>query len=162
MRTNVAPPAFPNTGGRVMEVTESFECYVEVGITESNTYFGSSQALGRVWQRFTLVPGDQIAAYWSGLVHILVGEYLRPAQYTLSAKHPFEKEYGGGPIDKWPAMLEAQGVTQAELARNMGVSAKHVNQMVGGKAGALGMFDFAAFTLGCQWELSLEPMEVSG
>lgn len=102
MRTNVAPPALPHTGGRVMEVTESFECYVEVGITESNTYFGSSQALGRVWQRFTLVPGDQIAAYWSGLVHILVGEYLRPAQYTLSAKHPFEKEYGGGPIDTWP------------------------------------------------------------
>jgi transcriptional regulator with XRE-family HTH domain len=53
------------------------------------------------------------------------------------------------------AEMEAQGVSQADLARAMGLSAKHVNHLVNGKSGALAMYDYAAFTLGCRWNLTL-------
>lgn len=53
------------------------------------------------------------------------------------------------------AALEADDRTQADLAREMGLSAKHVNHLVNGKAGALGIYDFAAFTLGKKWEVRL-------
>lgn len=52
--------------------------------------------------------------------------------------------------------LKAENKTQADLARDMGLSAKHVNHMVNGKSGALSMYDFAAFTLGRRWVLTLE------
>lgn len=58
-------------------------------------------------------------------------------------------------------MLDATGTTQADLARTMGLSAKHINQMVQGKSGALGMYDYAAFTLGCKWVVTLEPKEAN-
>lgn len=52
--------------------------------------------------------------------------------------------------------LQAEGKSQADLARDMGLSAKHVNHMVNGKSGALAMYDFAAFALGRRWVLTLE------
>lgn len=52
--------------------------------------------------------------------------------------------------------LADDGVTQADLARSMGLSAKHVNHLVHGKSGALGMYDFAAHTLGRRWVVTLE------
>lgn len=51
--------------------------------------------------------------------------------------------------------LDRAGMTQAELARAMGLSAKHVNQMVSGKSGAWAMFDYAAFVLDCEWTVEL-------
>lgn len=51
--------------------------------------------------------------------------------------------------------LAAEGISQADLARDMGLSAKHVNALVNGKSGALGIYDFAAFTLGRKWEVRL-------
>lgn len=58
--------------------------------------------------------------------------------------------------------LDADSISQAELAARMGVSAKHVNHMVNGRSGALGAYDFAAFVLGRRWDLTLEPSEDSG
>lgn len=56
--------------------------------------------------------------------------------------------------------LEALGWTQADLAREMGVTPKHINQMLTGKAtGSPGMLDFAAFTLGFEWTVTATPME---
>jgi transcriptional regulator with XRE-family HTH domain len=55
--------------------------------------------------------------------------------------------------------LADEGMTQADLARAMGLSPKHVNHMVNGKSGALAMYDFAAFTLGRRWVLTLEHIE---
>lgn len=52
--------------------------------------------------------------------------------------------------------LEADGMTQADLARAMGLSAKHINHMVSGKSGALAMYEFAAFTMGRKWTLTLD------
>lgn len=52
--------------------------------------------------------------------------------------------------------LDRAGMTQADLARAMGLSAKHVNQMVSGKSGAWAMFDYAAFVLDCEWTVTLE------
>lgn len=52
--------------------------------------------------------------------------------------------------------LEEDGITQADLARDLGLSPKHVNQMVKGKSGALAMYEFAAFALGRRWVLTLE------
>jgi transcriptional regulator with XRE-family HTH domain len=50
--------------------------------------------------------------------------------------------------------LEAKGWSQADLAREMGVTPKHINQMLTGKAtGSPGMLDFAAFTLGFEWSV---------
>jgi transcriptional regulator with XRE-family HTH domain len=57
--------------------------------------------------------------------------------------------------------MEADGVSQADLARSTGLSAKHVNHMVNGKSGALAMYDYAAFTLGRRWELTLAPVSDS-
>ncbi len=48
--------------------------------------------------------------------------------------------------------------SQADLGRDMGLSAKHVNHMVHGKSGALAMYDYAAFTLGRHWIVTLEPI----
>lgn len=58
------------------------------------------------------------------------------------------------------ALLDAltkDGRTQADLAREMGLSPKHMNHLVNGKSGALGMYDYAAFTLGFEWEVRLVP-----
>lgn len=57
------------------------------------------------------------------------------------------------------ARLAESGMTQADLARAMGLSAKHVNHMVQGKSGALGMYDYAAHVLGCRWDVALGRSE---
>ena len=52
--------------------------------------------------------------------------------------------------------LEAAGVTQAELARQSGISPKHVNLVLSGKVGArLGQLDYWAWLLGLRFEVSL-------
>lgn len=51
--------------------------------------------------------------------------------------------------------MEEDGISQTELAKNMGISAKHINQMVSGKSGAIAMYEYAAFALGRTWGLSL-------
>ena len=53
------------------------------------------------------------------------------------------------------AALHARNMTQADLARQMGLSPKHVNHLVNGKAGSIGIYDFAAFTLGLEWDVGL-------
>lgn len=55
--------------------------------------------------------------------------------------------------------LNADGITQADLSRSMGLTTKHINHLVHGKSGALGMFDFAAHALGRRWVVTLEPAE---
>lgn len=55
--------------------------------------------------------------------------------------------------------LTDAGWTQADLAREMGLTTKHVNHMVNGKSGALGMYDYAAHTLGYRWTVTLEPVK---
>jgi len=53
--------------------------------------------------------------------------------------------------------LDAIGWSQADLAREMGVTQKHINQMLNGKAtGSPGMLDFVAFTLGFEWVVTAE------
>lgn len=54
------------------------------------------------------------------------------------------------------ALAEA-GFYQADLARLTGLSTKHINQMVHGKAGTPAAFDYAAFCIGRRWRVSLEP-----
>lgn len=51
--------------------------------------------------------------------------------------------------------MTAAGVSQADLAAEMGLTTKHMNHLVNGKSGALGMYDYAAFTLGKKWEVRL-------
>lgn len=53
------------------------------------------------------------------------------------------------------AALEADGRTQADLATEMGLTPKHINHLMHGKSGALGIYDYAAFTLGRKWEVRL-------
>jgi transcriptional regulator with XRE-family HTH domain len=56
--------------------------------------------------------------------------------------------------------LNAQGLTQAELARQAGVSTKHVNLVLHGQAGAqLGQLDYWAWILGLRFEVKLVPLE---
>lgn len=55
--------------------------------------------------------------------------------------------------------LDAQGITQAELARQAGVSAKHVNLVLNGQAGAQqGQLDYWAWLLGLRFEVALVPL----
>lgn len=54
------------------------------------------------------------------------------------------------------ARLEAIDMSQAEFARKAGVSAKHVNQVLLGKASApLATLDYWAFVLGMRWSVRL-------
>lgn len=56
--------------------------------------------------------------------------------------------------------LEADGISQAEFCRMVGVSTKHLNLVINGKAVAKdAQLDYWAFVLGRRWALSLEPME---
>lgn len=54
------------------------------------------------------------------------------------------------------AELERRGMTQAEFARLVGQTEKHVCQVLGGKAvGKMATLDYWAFTLGCRWSVFL-------
>ena len=53
--------------------------------------------------------------------------------------------------------LEADGITQAEFARRTGVTAKHLNQVLRGKATArYAQLDYWAYVLGRSWAVSLQ------
>lgn len=52
--------------------------------------------------------------------------------------------------------LEEDGLSQAEFCRMVGASAKHVNQVIQGKAVAsMAQLDYWAFALGRQWRVAL-------
>jgi len=52
--------------------------------------------------------------------------------------------------------LAKDGVTQAELARQSGVSEKHVSLVLSGQAGAqIGMLDYWAWLLGLRFDVKL-------
>jgi transcriptional regulator with XRE-family HTH domain len=52
--------------------------------------------------------------------------------------------------------LVSIGMSQAEFARRVGVSPKHLNQVLTGKATArMGALDYWAFVLGMQWTIGL-------
>lgn len=52
--------------------------------------------------------------------------------------------------------LEAIDMSQAEFARKAGVSTKHVNTVLAGKASApLATLDYWAFVLGMRWSIRL-------
>lgn len=52
--------------------------------------------------------------------------------------------------------MENEGITQAELARRIGRTTKHVNQVLNGKAGSFEL-DYWAFALGMKFEIALVP-----
>jgi transcriptional regulator with XRE-family HTH domain len=55
--------------------------------------------------------------------------------------------------------LADAGIPQAVFARRVGVSAKHLNQVLRGRATArMAALDYWAFTLGCTWEITLRKM----
>lgn len=55
--------------------------------------------------------------------------------------------------------LEDAGISQAELARRVGVSAKHMNQVLNGQAGAQqGQLDYWAWILGFCFQVRLVPL----
>lgn len=52
--------------------------------------------------------------------------------------------------------IEEDGLTQAEFARRVGASPKHVNQVLNGKAHAYqATLDYWAFVLGREWKIEL-------
>lgn len=54
------------------------------------------------------------------------------------------------------AALEADGISQAEFAREVGASAKHVNQVLNGTATTpIATLEFWAFALGRRWQVDL-------
>lgn len=59
--------------------------------------------------------------------------------------------------------LQEDGTTQAELARDTGLSTKHVNHVVNGKSGAsFGLYDYIAHTLSRRWVVTLEYVGQEG
>mgnify|MGYP001585956383 CR=1 FL=1 len=55
--------------------------------------------------------------------------------------------------------LDADGLSQADLARKTGLSAKHINHLVHGSAGSFGVYEYVAFVLGRHWTVALESGE---
>lgn len=56
--------------------------------------------------------------------------------------------------------LSSIGMSQAEFARRVGVSPKHLNQVLLGKATArMGSLDYWAFVLEMRWQINLVPQE---
>ncbi len=53
--------------------------------------------------------------------------------------------------------MTANGITQAQLARLIGRTEKHVSQVFNGKAGT-GELDYWAFVLGLQFYVALRPL----
>ncbi len=61
------------------------------------------------------------------------------------------------------SVLDDSGMTQAEFARRVGASTKHVNQVLTGKAHAYqATLDYWVFVLGRRWEIDLVPMDANG
>lgn len=89
------------SGNSTLVVTEPFDCYVETGITDSNTYFGASMALGRVFTRVRLPAGTLLHDLHGGVFAELHG-VAYPAVITVPSKHPFEKTYLRRE-ETWPA-----------------------------------------------------------
>lgn len=59
-------------------------------------------------------------------------------------------------IDLLNAALEADGLTQAELAKRTGHTPKHINQVLTGrKTASPGALDYWAFVLGREWHVEL-------
>ena len=59
------------------------------------------------------------------------------------------------------ARMEELGWTQADLARETGLTPKHINQIMQGKAtGSPVMLDFVAFVLGCEWDVTLRAVDI--
>jgi transcriptional regulator with XRE-family HTH domain len=54
------------------------------------------------------------------------------------------------------AHMDEHGITQAELARRIGRTPKHVNLVLNEKAGT-GELDYWAFVLGARFVVTLEP-----
>lgn len=53
--------------------------------------------------------------------------------------------------------LKSEDMTQAQLARETGISAKHINQILNGHSGAsFGAYDYLAHTLSRRWVVTLE------
>jgi transcriptional regulator with XRE-family HTH domain len=58
--------------------------------------------------------------------------------------------------------LQRQGMTQAEFARRVGVTEKHVSRVLTGKNGAaMATLDYWAFVLGCRFVVALERRDDS-
>ncbi len=60
-------------------------------------------------------------------------------------------------------VMASQGMTQAEFARRVGVSTKHLNQVLNGKAVARTQaLDYWVFVLGYRFEVTLEKLHIDG
>lgn len=83
------------------KVTSPFNVFVRVAIAESNTWVGSSKALGNVYRRVEVKPGDEIHALPGGVFLVDSKGDVFEASLTVSDKHLFEKTYDGIE-ERWP------------------------------------------------------------
>jgi hypothetical protein len=82
-------------------VTAPFDCYVLVGLSDSNTYMGRSMICGNVYRKVTLRRGDQIHDLFGGVFVVRKGDPAAlPGRMLLPTKHPFER--GPDPAGAWP------------------------------------------------------------
>ena len=86
---------------RWFEVVEPFQVHLLVGISQSNTFVGSSMCYGNVWRRIMLPAGTRIADVFGGVEVVLPGGRASwPTQVAPTGKHPFERS---SPLpEKWP------------------------------------------------------------
>ena len=82
-------------------VTEAFDCYVLVGLSDSNTHIGRSMVCGNVYRKITLKRGDEIHDLFGGVFVVQAGSReALPGRMLLPTKHPFER--GPDPAGSWP------------------------------------------------------------
>jgi hypothetical protein len=90
-----------NEGGNAyFRVTKAFDCYVLVGLSDSNTYAGSL-VCGNVYRKVSLKRYDEIHDLFGGVFVVCKGEPEGlHGRMQLPTKHPFVK--GPDPEGAWP------------------------------------------------------------
>ena len=109
-------------GNAYFRVTEPFDCYLLVGVSESNTYTGRSMVFGNVYQRVTLRPGDEIHDLFGGVFVARQRGAALPARMKLPTKHPFERgpdEPGAWPLAKLERVAVGRQVQYASKPKKM-------------------------------------------
>jgi hypothetical protein len=101
-------------GYSYFKVLRPFEVYLQVGVSGSNSSWGSSMIYGNVYKQYTLKRGDQIHSSYTDVYAVIRGVAYR-ATLAVSERGPFERVYWT-PEEVWP--VERLGrITANEAAR---------------------------------------------
>lgn len=112
------------------QVTESFEVFVRVGWSKSNTFYGSTQLCGGVYRKVVLQPGDEIHDLVGGLF-VLTGDRKQGQFVTIeiNTTHPFLRNSTNP--EEWP-LSKLEACRPSDVGYNTEVPMMEPGTLVGG------------------------------